>query len=255
MKISIITVCFNSAATIRDCIGSVMGQKYPDFEYIVVDGGSRDQTVEIIKQNFEQHPGKIKFVSEKDRGIYDAMNKGIGMATGDVVGFLNADDFFADSNVVRDIADTISLNRVDGCFADLDLVREGQTNEIIRHWVGGPMPASRMEYGWHPAHPTLYVKKDMLSGSNGFQIRHSIAADYEFMVRLIMKNNARLAYLPRTIVKMRAGGASNGSLLNIYKANLQCISAWRDNGLRLPPFLIPGKLLWKVSQRIRSFFN
>jgi glycosyltransferase involved in cell wall biosynthesis len=255
MKISVITVCFNSEKTIRECIESVISQDGHHYEYIIVDGRSLDGTVAIIEEYCARFPGIIRFVSEPDNGIYDAMNKGIALATGTFVGFLNADDFFSSPSIAQDIADACSRPDVDGCFGDLELVAASNTERILRHWVGGPMPKSKMALGWHPAHPTFYVKRTLILGTAGFKIHLKIAADYEMMLRLIMGSNINMTYLPKTLVKMRAGGASNGTWVNIWRANRQCLEAWTVNELKPSPLLVPGKLAWKAGQRLKSLLQ
>ena len=255
MKISIINVCFNSVKTIRECIESVISQDGHHYEYIIVDGRSLDGTVAIIEEYAARFPNIIRFVSEPDNGIYDAMNKGIALATGAFVGFLNADDFFSSPSIAQDIADACSRPDVDGCFGDLELVAAGDTNKILRHWVGGPMPKAKMVWGWHPAHPTFYVRRTLIQGSAGFKIHLKIAADYEMMLRLIMGSNINTTYLPKTLVKMRAGGESNGTWSNIRQANRQCLEAWAINGLNPSWLLVPGKLAWKSVQRLKALLH
>jgi len=252
MKISVITVCYNSGSTIKDCLRSVASQEGVDFEHVIIDGNSKDGTQDIIRDFISGGSAATTFISEPDGGIYDAMNKGIRLSKGDVVGFLNADDLFASKDTLKRVAERFSSADVDGCYGDLDLVDQSDLSKTIRHWKSGVMPASKMLYGWHPAHPTFYVRRQFIAGDSGFRTKYKIAADYELMTRLIMLKNLRLVYLPEILVKMRVGGASNGSIKNILRANQQCVAAWRDNGLRLPVFLIPGKLLWKLSQRLGS---
>ncbi len=233
MKVSIITITYNSAETIEDTIRSVLSQDYKDIEYIIVDGASKDSTLEII----DRYKSSIsKFVSERDKGIYDAMNKGVAMATGDVIGILNSDDFYADGRVISDIMKTIQQSNSDGCYADLVYVDRIATNKVIRSWKSGEYRHGDFLRGWMPPHPTFFVKRSVYDAHGHYSLQLRSAADYELMLRFIHKHGIRVSYLPRVITKMRAGGQSNVTLKNRWKANKEDRLAWKMNGLQ-PGFL------------------
>ena len=233
MKVSIITITYNSAETIEDTIQSVLSQDYKDIEYIIVDGASKDSTLEII----DRYKSSIsKFVSERDKGIYDAMNKGVAMATGDVIGILNSDDFYADGRVISDIMKTIQQSNSDGCYADLVYVDRIATNKVIRSWKSGEYRHGDFLRGWMPPHPTFFVKRSVYDAHGHYSLQLRSAADYELMLRFIHKHGIRVSYLPRVITKMRAGGQSNVTLKNRWKANKEDRLAWKMNGLQ-PGFL------------------
>jgi len=243
MKISLITVCYNSAATIRDTINSVLSQTYENIEYIVVDGGSTDGTQEII-MNYElqiksDFPNVVfKWISEKDNGLYDAMNKGIKMATGDVVGFLNSDDLFYDNCVVEKVMNAFAENpNADAVYADLFYVTHNDTGKIVRKWITGKQhPFCK---GWHPAHPTFYVKKEIYNKAGLFNLDFRLAADFEIMLRFIEKYKISLYYLKESLVKMRLGGTTNKSIKNIINQNIECIKAFKKNQIWVNSFLYP----------------
>lgn len=244
MKISIITVSYNSDKTIDDTIQSVLSQDYPDIEYIIVDGLSKDNTINIVKS----YGTKIsKFVSEKDEGIYDAMNKGIEMATGDVVGILNSDDFYADSKVISKIAKKFEGN-VDGVYADLVYVAADNKSKIVRHWKSGEYYEGAFLKGWMPPHPTFFVRKSVYVNFGKFTDKLRSAADYEIMLRFIHKHKIRLSYLPEVVVHMRSGGNSNNSLKSRIRGNKEDRLAWKMNGLKPSALTLIRKPLSKISQ-------
>ncbi|WP_300492999.1 glycosyltransferase family 2 protein [uncultured Methylophaga sp.] len=245
MKISIITVCFNSAKTISDTINSVASQDYPAIEHIIVDGASTDDTVDIL----EKAPSVAHFVSEPDKGIYDAMNKGIAMATGDVVGILNADDFYLNKSVISQIAQIFNNEDVDACYADLVYVKETDTNKIIRYWRSQPFKPGLFLKGWMPAHPTFFVRKSVYQQHGLFNLNYRIAADVEMLFRLLEVKRINTVYLPETIIKMRLGGTTNKSLKNIQKQNqevLMILDAYYDRVSRIHFFV--SKILNRCQQ-------
>jgi glycosyltransferase involved in cell wall biosynthesis len=238
MKISIVTVCYNSAVTLETTILSVMQQTYDNIEYIIVDGGSQDDTLSIIKRYEGQFNGKMRWVSDSDKGLYDAMNKGISIATGDVIGLINSDDLFCDANALEKVMKVFCLNSdLDSVYADLYYVSQNDTDKIIRKWVTGKQRPFNM--GWHPAHPTLYLKKDIYDKFGSFNIDFKLAADFEIMLRYFEKYKISSYYLPEPFVKMRLGGETNKSLKNIYKQNIECIKAFKFNGLDVNIILYP----------------
>ena len=245
MKVSIITVSYNSESTIKDTIISVNSQNYPNLEYIIVDGKSKDATLEIINSN---HKGVL--LSEKDKGIYDAMNKGIDLTTGDIVGILNSDDFYPDQNVVSEIVEIFQKTNSDAVYADLVYVDEKDTKKIIRKWISGNFKHKKFLTGWMPPHPTLFLKKDVYNKFGKFNLELRSAADYELILRMLYKNKISVSYLPKVIVHMRAGGQSNKSILNRLKANKEDRMAWKINKLSPFWFTLYLKPIRKITQFI-----
>jgi len=244
-KISIITVTYNSAQTLEQTIQSVIGQSYPNVEYIIVDGKSSDNTLAII----EKYRSKIaQFISEKDDGLYHAINKGIALASGDIIGILHADDFYIDNNVLAGVAETFTTNNADAVYADLYYVDKNNTDKIIRTWKSGIYKASGFLWGWMPPHPAFFVKKDCYNKYGLFNTALRSAADYEIMLRLLYKHKIKVAYLPRFIVKMRVGGQSNASVKNRVKANNEDRLAWKINQLKPYFFTLTLKPLRKITQ-------
>jgi glycosyltransferase involved in cell wall biosynthesis len=247
MKISIVTVCYNSEKTLSQTFQSVAIQNYQDLEYIIVDGLSQDSTPSIIQEWLPKLPGQIIVICEKDKGIYDAMNKGLARATGDVVGFLNSDDVFADENTLAKIANGFEESSADMVYGDLVYTKETDLSKVTRTWRLGPLPSLGMKTGWHPAHPTMYIRRQIIQ-QEPFDLDFRIAADYEMMVRLIERQKISSHYIASTLVKMREGGASNQSFKNIFKANRECLRAWSKNGLFANPLTIGMKLGRKILQ-------
>ena len=245
MKISIITTTYNSATTIEQTIQSVLNQSYTNIEYIVVDGGSTDGTLDIINR-YKAQLGKI--ISEKDNGIYDAINKGIDLATGDIIGILHSDDFYMNSTVIEKIASTFNQNQCDGLYANLYYVDKDDTNKIKRKWNSGNYSEGAFLNGWMPPHPTFFVKKEMYTKFGKYNLQFATAADYELMLRFIHKHKIKLAYLNEFIVKMRVGGKSNNALKSRVTANLDDRKAWEMNGLKPRFYTLYLKPLRKILQ-------
>jgi len=248
MKVSIITAALNNAGTIEDAITSILGQKHNNMEHIVVDGGSKDGTLEIIKK-YEEQISKV--ISEQDNGVYEAMNKGLKVATGDIVAFLNADDFYANEEVVAKIVETMLANNVDCCYGDLEYVARDNPEKTIRRWKSHSYRDDLFEKGWHPPHPTFVVKRQIYEEYGYFNLKFKIAADYELMLRFMKKHDIKSCYIPSVLVKMRAGGKSNKNLSQIIKANIECYQAWRENGLKISPFIMLRKPASKLVQCVR----
>lgn len=247
-KISIITVTYNSAQTLEQTIQSVLSQNYPNIEYIIVDGKSTDDTVTII----EKYRDKISyFISEKDDGLYHAINKGIGLATGDIIGILHADDFYTENNVLTAIAETFKMNEADAAYADLYYVDKNNTDKIIRTWKSGKYSSKSFLWGWMPPHPTFFVKKNCYTKYGVFNTTLRSAADYEIMLRLLYKHKIKAAYLPEFIVKMRVGGQSNASIQNRVKANNEDRLAWKLNEVKPYFFTLTLKPLRKLTQFLK----
>ncbi len=247
MKLSIITPVYNDPRISR-ALDSILCQQCEDeLELIVIDGGSSTPTQDVL----ERYRDRISIlVSEPDKGIYDAMNKGIGLSTGDVVGILNADDRYYDPFVLRDVADAFRDPKTDACYGDLEYV--DKKDHTVRYWKSGRYHPLKYYFGWMPPHPTFFVRKRLYDRYGSFYLRYTIAADYELMLRLIMKHRISPKYIPRVLVRMSLGGKSNRSLANIVKANLEVRQAWRNNGLSfgyLVPLLKPAQ---KVAQLIHT---
>jgi glycosyltransferase involved in cell wall biosynthesis len=244
MKISVITVAFNNGTYIEDCIKSVLGQTYKNIEYIVVDGGSTDETLEIIKK----YRDKIsRWTSGPDNGIYDAMNKGIEMATGDVIGFLNSDDFYADGGVVEKVAETFTSYGVQSVYGDLVYVNRNN-NRTIRYWKAGEYRQGSVKWGWMPPHPTFFVRKEIYERYGCFNTNLKIAADYELILRFLGKRKITTYYVSRVLIKMRIGGNSNKNIKNIVRKSIEDYKALKINGLRSGVFALLYKNLSKIPQ-------
>lgn len=249
MKISIITIAFNSAETIEYTIQSVLKQTYSDVEYVVIDGASTDGTMAVVnryRNNF------ATVISEKDNGIYEAMNKGVQHSTGDIIGILNSDDFYADENVLSEVAEKFRTTHCDALYADLVYVDRNDENRIIRTWRAGRYTRGKFRRGWMPPHPTFFVRKKCYDDFGLYNLQLRSAADYELMLRFIHRHNISVDYLPRVITKMRTGGQSNVSLQNRLRANIEDRMAWKINGLRPGLFTLTWKPISKIFQFLRS---
>ena len=249
MKVSIITITYNSAQTVEDTIKTVIMQDYPDIEYLIIDGKSKDKTLEIVKK----YGDKItKVVSEKDKGLYDALNKGISHATGDVIGMLHSDDLYANEHVISKVMQKFAEDStVEGVYADLVFVSRKDVNKPMRVWESGIYNPGSFLKGWMPPHPTFFVRKDVYQKHGGFNTDLKLSADYELMLRLIHKHEIKIAYLKETIVKMRMGGVSNVSFFVKLKANLEDKMAWKLNGMK-PGFTT---MMLKPLKKIGQYFK
>jgi glycosyltransferase involved in cell wall biosynthesis len=249
MKFSIITVSFNSLNTIADTVHSISTQSYSDIEYLVIDGASADGTLKLLNSLND----KIDIlISEADDGIYDAMNKGIGMASGDVIGILNSDDIYADELVLSDVAKLFENLEIDAVYADLVYVEKNDTNKVKRKWISGKYTQGDFRKGWMPPHPTFFVRKSVYEKYGKFNLDFISAADYELMLRFIHKHEIKIAYLPRVIIKMRMGGQSNVTIKNRLKANREDQKAWEINGLKPGKFTFIRKPLSKLGQFLKK---
>lgn len=246
MKVSIITATYNSSATVTDTLTCISEQEHKDIEHIIIDGGSTDNTLDIVGRF--SHVAKI--VSGKDKGIYDAMNKGISLATGAVIGILNSDDVYTDPAVLSDIARAFQDPAVMTVYADLQYVYPDDLNRIQRTWRSGGFSKRNFYYGWMPPHPTFFVRKEVYEQGGLFNADLRSAADYELMLRVLVKMGMPAYYLPRVIVKMRAGGMSNASLGNRLHANKEDRLAWKLNNLKPYFFTLYLKPLRKIHQFI-----
>jgi glycosyltransferase involved in cell wall biosynthesis len=245
MRVSVVTVCYNSAATIGDTLQSVAAQSHPDVEHIVIDGGSADGTQDVVRQRGAH---VAQFVSERDRGIYDGMNKGLARATGDVVGFLNSDDMFAGPEALATISAAFADDRIDAVYGDLVFVDPVDTSRVVRFWQPGEYQPRSCRSGWMPPHPTFYVRRALLQANRPFDLEFRLQADFELILRLFEVVKIRSRYLPQTLVRMRVGGATTGSWRNIVRGNLEAARASRKNGFRGGPLFMMSKMLRRVPQ-------
>jgi glycosyltransferase len=242
--LSIITPSLSSAAVLADCIESVRGQR-SKCEHILVDGASTDGTMEVA----EGYAGHFAYViSESDSGLYAAMNKGIGLATGDIIGILNADDFYASGDTLAVVAAALSDPAVDACYGDLEYVAAEDSSRVVRRWRAGAFGGDRFLNGWMPPHPTLFLRREVYERCGLFREDLGTSADYEFMLRVFVKHGLTAAYIPRVLVRMRTGGASNRSLAARWRANRNDARAWQVNGLRPRPWTLLAKPLRKMGQ-------
>lgn len=251
MKISIITVTYNSAKTLADTLNSVLSQTYTNYEVIIVDGCSKDCTMDIVRNYEGVFAGRLSYISEPDQGIYDAMNKGIAMATGDIVGILNSDDFLYDTYVLQDIANTFRTQKTDCVFGNLVYVDAADTNIIKRIWKGSEYKDGKFRYGWVPAHPTFYVRHSCYRELGGYRLDFQVSADFELMLRYLAKHKISSTYIDRYFVRMRSGGESNGSLRNIYIGNSNIMRAFRENGLSAPLLYPVYRIIPKIAQMLK----
>lgn len=244
MKVSIITVCYNAVHSIERTILSVRNQNYPDIEHIVIDGGSTDGTLHILEK-YKEHFSYM--VSEPDKGIYDAMNKGLARATGDIVALLNADDAYADNTVISKIVATMKKDSLDACFGDAVFFRAQTPEHIIRHYHSSRFKPSRIPYGWMPAHPTLFLRKKVYDRFGVFRPEYKIAGDFEFVARIFRDNSLKYRHIPEVLVRMQAGGVSTCGWRSTLRINREVVKACRDNGMRTNMLCIlskyPEKLL------------
>lgn len=246
LKITIITACYNSELTIRDTIKSVLKQKSDlfDLEYIIIDGASSDGTVDIVNS----FGGIAKVVSEPDNGIYNALNKGLSLATGDIVGFLHADDVYASGSVLNDVANLFKTSTCEACWGDLEYVASNDLDRVIRYWKSSPFKRNSFKFGWMPPHPSFFARKTLYERFGGFDESFKIAADYELMFRFLHINGCSTSYLPKTLVKMRMGGVSNRSINSMVHKTCEDIAVWKKHGFWFGLFYVFMKNISKLSQ-------
>jgi len=249
IRISVVTATWNCVSTLPDCLRSVARQSYANIEHLVVDGGSTDGTINVINDNI----GNIsRFKSERDGGIYDALNKGIQLATGDVIGFLHADDLFATDDVLAKIGEIFGDPSICAVYGDLDYVSNRDTSKVIRRWRSKPFLPGYLSWGWMPPHPTLYVRKNWYSRVGGFDVNYHISADYLFILKLFSQSDFKSVHVPDVLVKMRLGGASNKSLKALL---IKTREDWR--ALRSCNFLVFfafRAIVWKNTSKVAQFF-
>jgi glycosyltransferase involved in cell wall biosynthesis len=248
MKISIITATYNSEKTIYDCIKSIDNQTYNNIEHLIIDGASKDHTLDIVRSL----PNSWRItISEPDNGIYDAMNKGIRASTGDVIGILNSDDYFTFDNALKDVMNCFQQRSVDCVFGDINYVSSTEPDKIVRKWRSGKFTQGTFRKGWHPAHPAFYVKRKVFEKYGLFNLDYQLAADFELMLRFLEKVRISNYYLDRAIVNMRLGGATNNSFHNIVKQNYECYKAFKDNNIPVS-FVYP---LFRLVPKLRQFIR
>ncbi|MEI6267760.1 MAG: glycosyltransferase family 2 protein [Methylococcaceae bacterium] len=228
MKISIITSVYNNQETIAEAMDSALSQTYADIEYIIIDGGSTDNTVNIIKS----YQNRLAvFISEPDNGIYDGLNKGINLATGDVIGFLHSDDLYENNTVIEKVAKAFIENEIDSVYGNLTYVNKSDPTKVIRYWKSGDFTLKKLSCGWMPPHPTFFVKRAIYQQHGQFDTRFKIAADYDLMLRFLGKYKISTYYIPSVLIKMRAGGESNKSLKNAIRKSKEDLQAMKNNNM------------------------
>ncbi|MBN8133413.1 glycosyltransferase family 2 protein [Vibrio vulnificus] len=247
MKVSVITATYNSSQTIVDTVRSLEGQTYSDIEYIIVDGASKDNTLQVIEQNCSR---VSKIISEPDRGIYDALNKGIQAATGDIIGFLHSDDLLAYPQAIADLVNTMQASQSQAVYADLEYVSKDDISKTVRLWTSGEYQKQNLLNGWMPPHPTFYMRRECYQALGMFDLSFRISADYDSLLRYLWLNSVTMSYLPKVLIKMRVGGASNRSLRNIYKKSCEDIRALKNSHV-----FWPKALLIKNVSKIPQFFR
>jgi glycosyltransferase involved in cell wall biosynthesis len=246
MRISVITVARNAAATIGEAVASVARQRHPEIEHIVIDGASTDDTVAIARRSSDRI---ACIVSEPDSGIYDAMNRGLALATGDIVGLLNADDLYAHDDVLTRVAAAMGAHpEADGCYADIVYVDRAAPGRVVRHWRSCAYRRGLFARGWVPPHPTVYLRRTAYALIGGFDLRYRLAADFELLLRAFEVHRLRTLYVPEVWVRMRLGGATNQSAGNIANGNREIADALRRHHVGWPPFTLACRLLRRVPQ-------
>lgn len=243
IKITIITVSYNSSKTIRETIDSVLSQDYPSLEYIIVDGLSTDGTQEVVKS---YGPRISKFISEKDKGLYDAMNKGIALATGDIIGIINSDDIYADTKVISSVIATMSEKKVDVVYGDLFYFKTGFPDTPLRYYRGGVFSLRRVRYGLMPPHPTFFIRREVYQKYGGFDTRFTLSADFDLILRFLGVHKVPFSYIPEILVKMRTGGKSTSSLKRTFIMNREDIQSCHKYGLKTNVFKFYSKYLTKI---------
>ena len=244
--ISIITATFNSAKTLKDTIQSVLRQTNKDFEYLIIDGGSTDETIDIVKSYESEFSGRLKWVSEKDQGIYDAMNKGIKMASGDVVGILNSDDYFTSDDILQTVDNAFKSHEIDAIYGDIHFIRDGNPQKCIRYYSSRMFRPFWLRFGFMPAHPSFYCKREVFEKAGLYSLDYKIGADYEMMVRLFKKYRIMSQYINKDFVTMRTGGASNNNVRSRITLINEDVKACKENGVYTNCLFVMIKYLYKV---------
>lgn len=249
--VSIITATYNSVKTVQTCFDSVLDQTFPKVEHIIIDGGSLDGTVDLIKE-YANTKSNVNWVSEKDNGIYDALNKGISLATGDIIGFVHSDDYLASKDILKNIVELFDSEKVDGVYGNLHYVDFNDSSHVIRNWKSQIFKPSLLNRGWMPAHPTLFLNSSIYKEEGAFNTKFKIAADYDFILRIFKNPEFKFAFLEKTVVKMRVGGASNNGIKNLIRKTKEDLIAAKSNGLPLPLVTVGLKNISKIPQWIKK---
>lgn len=252
LKISIITVSYNSEKTIYDTIKSVYNQDYDNIEYIIVDGNSSDNTTNIIKEFEPKFNGKIKWISESDKGIYDAMNKGLMMATGDIVGILNSDDFYTSNNVITTVANAFNNNKIDAIYADVHFIKDNNPEKISRYYSSKIFKRWLMRFGFMPAHPSFYIKRECFDKFGLYNTSYKIVADFEFLLRTIFIGRIKTQYIAKDFVTMRTGGASTSGINSHKQIMREHIRAFKENNIFTNRLLLSMRYIYKIFEIILS---
>lgn len=244
--ISIITATFNSAKTLKDTIQSVLRQTNKDFEYLIIDGGSTDETIDIVKSYESEFSGRLKWVSEKDQGIYDAMNKGIKMASGDVVGILNSDDYFTSDDILQTVDNAFKSHEIDAIYGDIHFIRDGNPQKCVRYYSSRMFRPFWLRFGFMPAHPSFYCKREVFEKAGLYSLDYKIGADYEMMVRLFKKYRIMSQYINKDFVTMRTGGASNNNVRSRITLINEDVKACKENGVYTNCLFVMLKFMYKI---------
>lgn len=251
MKISIITVTFNSGSTVRDTIESVLKQKYAEIEYLIVDGASKDNTLEIVKEMEPHFQGRLRYMSEPDKGIYDAMNKGIEMATGEVVGILNSDDFFTSDDVIAQVVKAFETDEsLDAVYGDIHFVKDEDLKKCTRYYSSKSFKPWLLRFGFMPAHPSFYCKKSVFEKYGLYDLQYRTSSDFEMMVRLLGKYKIKTKYLPMDFVTMRAGGESTAGLASKKKVNNDIARSLKAHGIYTNQAMQALRYVWRIGELI-----
>ncbi len=252
MKVSVITATWNSGATLRDTLESVLSQTFPDIEHVIVDGGSTDNTMKLVREYAPRYNGRLRYVSEPDKGIYDAMNKGIRMATGEVIGILNSDDFYTSPDTVERLAGELERHKVDAVYGDIHFVDEKGLDKCVRYYSSAGFRRWKMLLGFMPAHPSFYCRKEIYEKYGGFNLSYKIAADFECLLRLIFVHKIRTQYIPMDFVTMRTGGASTKGLCSHKQILRDHQRAFKDNGVYSNVLIESLRYIYKIYEIIET---
>lgn len=256
MKISLITITYNSEKTLSDTFQSVLRQKYKNIEYIVVDGASKDNTISIIEEYEPLFQNKMKWISEPDKGLYDALNKGIQMACGDIIGILNSDDFFTSDDILQKVAKTFEEHQdIDAIYGDVHFVNSDNLEKCVRYYSSKIFKPELMRMGFMPAHPSFYIKRKCISPNEGYKTDYKIAADFEFLLRMIYKKKIKTMYLPIDMVTMRTGGLSTSGLKSHKHIMKEHLRAFHENDIYTNPFILSLRYIYKIWEIQKSKFS
>lgn len=255
MKISVITATYNSGATLRDTLESVLRQTHHDVEHLIIDGGSKDNTLDLVREYEPRYGGRLRWISEPDRGIYDAMNKGIRMATGEVVGILNSDDFYTSDDVLESVARAMSNPTVDAVYGDVHYVNEKDLNKCVRYYTSRPFHRSWMRFGFMPAHPSFYCRKAIYEKYGAFDLSYKVAADFENLLRLIFVHRIRTRYIRKDFVTMRTGGASSSGLHSHEQIMHDHLHALKQNGIYSNFLFLGLRYPYKIGEILMTKIN